>query len=90
MGYDGQQLSFVGHVERIESENLARPFDRFAHGDLPFADDHPDLGTRGDFIQGRGDAATGRKGRQKTGGQIRKDDTRSGPRGDAAAGQRTD
>ena len=54
---DGQQFALVGHIERIESQNLARPLDGVADRDLSFVDDHTDPAARCDFVQGRRYAA---------------------------------
>ena len=54
---DGEQLAFVGDVERIEAEHLAGAADGFAHGDGLLAQQHADVGALGDLVERGGRAA---------------------------------
>src|SRR5918912_373610 len=57
-GDNGYQPAFVRHIERIESQQLARPSHLVAHQDLALLKRHTHPGTHGDFVEGRGHAAT--------------------------------
>src|ERR1700756_2903443 len=59
-GHNCDQLAFVGHVKRIQSQNLTGAANRVAYRDLGLAHQHPDFGAHRDLIQYRGHAATGR------------------------------
>ena len=57
---DGQELPFIGDVERVEPKDFAGAFDLFADRDLGFVKANADAGALRDFAQGAGDAAAGR------------------------------
>ncbi len=50
--YNGQQFSFIRHVQRIESEDFAGTLHGFAHRNPIFVQQHADLRLRCDFVQG--------------------------------------
>src|SRR5262245_4252602 len=55
--YNGEQFTLISYIERIQSENFAGSLDGLPHRNLSLVDDHTDSRGRGDFVQGRGDAA---------------------------------
>jgi len=59
LGNEGDEATFVGHVEGVESEDFATALDLFADGDGGFVDIDLEPGFFGDFIQGAGEAAAG-------------------------------
>ena len=50
-GNDRNQLAFIGHIKRIESQDFAGPLDGFAHRNISFLQQHSDLRPAGNFIQ---------------------------------------
>src|SRR5215471_13580718 len=56
---DGNQLAFIGDVKRIEAEYITRATHRVVDGNFGFTQAHADLGARSNFVQDRGDSASG-------------------------------
>src|ERR1700722_8134769 len=55
----GHQLSFIGYVEWVKAQYLARTLHRFAHWNRLLAQRHAHAGTLGDFVQRGSRAAAG-------------------------------
>src|ERR1039457_6165623 len=49
---DGDELAFVGHIERVEAEQFAGAADHFADGDGGLVEFHTDFSQGCDFIDG--------------------------------------
>src|SRR3989338_734299 len=90
-GDDGDELAFVGDVERVQAQELAGAMDFFAHRDGGLLDADADAGLCGDFVQGGGQAAAGRvapaANRAADGGEGRHPGG-AGPRGGGGGGGR--
>jgi len=59
LGHEGQELSFVGHVEGVESQQFADAGRGVPDGDPVLVDPDADAGGVGDFVKGAAHAAPG-------------------------------
>jgi hypothetical protein len=53
-----EEFTFIGDIERIETEDLAGSLDFFANGNLRFIEQHAHPGRLGNFAQCAGNAST--------------------------------
>jgi len=57
---DGDELAFVGHVQRVQAQQFAGGFHLWQHRNGRFLNHHADLRLRGDLVErGRQPAARG-------------------------------